>query len=452
MKKQLALVGGEPFLKSRPAKELGIFKWPVITEEDEQAALKVIRENAFSGIKYTEEFQEKFAKWLGVKHALAYPNGTMALSAAMFAIGLGAGDEIICPTKTYWGSVSQAMCFGASAVFCNINEHLVIDPDDIERCITKRTKAIMVVHYNGYPCDMDKIMSIAKKHNLYVIEDVSHAQGSLYKGKKCGTFGDINAMSMMSGKTFACGELGMVVSDNTKLYERAIAYGHYDRITPAYITESTDLFEYSHIALGGVKGRANQLCSVLGMGQLKHFDERIAECNKAMNYFFDLCEGIPGLEPDRCDTSDGSSMGGFYCAHFMYDRTKFKGLSSKRFAQALRAESENAVLAWEGGNYCLHTHNLFKTFDFFNLGKPSRIVFNDRDVREDDKYLKRSEDYELIGVPVFRKFNKEWIEKYAEVVKIVAENYEQLLEGDIDKEAGGRWHGFENAVDQQKKK
>ena len=182
---ELALFGGTPAIQNPPA---SLFKWPIMTEEDEAAALDVIRSNKFSGTDITIKFQEEFAAWQGRKYALAFTNGTASLTAAMYAIGLGMGDEIICPTKTYWGSVSQAINFGASAVFCNINDMLSIDPADIERCITPKTKALMVVHYFGYPCDMDPIMKIVEKYNLKLIEDVSHAQGGMYKGRKVGTF------------------------------------------------------------------------------------------------------------------------------------------------------------------------------------------------------------------------------------------------------------------------
>ena len=190
---KLAILGGEPVIKEEPAE---LFAWPILTEEDKAAAMDVIVRNRFSGREITEKLQEEFAAWQGRKYAIAYCNGTASLFSAMFAIGLGQGDEIICPTKTYWASISQAINFGASAVFCNIDDMLSMDPEDLERCITPRTKAIMVVHYCGYPCDMDRIMAIANKYNLIVIEDVSHAQGGLYKGKKLGTFGHVAAMSM----------------------------------------------------------------------------------------------------------------------------------------------------------------------------------------------------------------------------------------------------------------
>lgn len=434
---KLALLGGEALIQEGIPKEL--LKWPILTQEDIDAAMDVVVNNRFSGSDITVKFQEEFAEWQGSKYALAFTNGTMSLTAAMFAIGLGAGDEIICPTKTYWASISQAMNFGATVVFCNVNDMLSMDPDDLERCITPKTKAIMVVHYLGYPCDMDRIMEIARKHDLRVIEDVSHAHGSLYKGKKVGTFGDVAAMSMMSWKLFAAGEMGMLVTDDRKIYERALAYGHHDRNNEKNIIESEDLKEYMYLPLGGVKGRVNQICATLGRGQLKHFDERCAEIRKAMNAFMDELEKIPGLKPLRTDGTDGSTMGGFYMATVLYDPDVYGGLSAKRFSQAVDAEFGGSFTAWEGGNRCLHTHPLFQTYDFFKLGKPSRIAFADRDVREDDRYLKPSEEKCCFTIPWFKHYDAEWIEKCVAVYRKVAENYEQLLEGDDDKSRGGRW-------------
>jgi len=441
--KKLALLGGEP-TKMPDTPQGDLFKWPIITEEDKAGVMDVVERNRFSAYDITEQFQDEFAAWQGRKYAIAYCNGTMSLTAAMYAIGLGVGDEIICPTKTYWGSVSQAINFGASAVFCNINEMLSMDPNDLERCITPRTKAIMVVHYFSYPADMDAIMAIARKHNLYVIEDVSHAHGATYKGKKCGSFGDVAAMSMMSGKAFAAGEMGMLVTDKREIYERAMAFGHYERNNPKYVNETEDLMQYAHIALGGVKGRANQICAVLGRGQLKYYDERTAEVRRAMNYFWDQLEGLPGLRAIRTDPADPTShMGGWYAPHGAYFPEELQGLSARRFCEAVRAQGYRSC--WEGGNFCLHTHPFFKNFDLYNLGKPSRIAFNDRDVRQDDIYLKPSESRYCCSVPWFKKFDKAWIDAYAEAFRTVIENYEQLLEGDENRIQGGRWYGMENA-------
>lgn len=127
---KLAILGGERALKNVPEAEL--FKWPIIGEEDEQAALEVIRGNKYSQVDITEQFEEEFAQCIGTKHAVAYCNGTASLAAAMFAVGLGQGDEVICPTKTYWASIAQSVALGATPVFCNVDKHLSIDPAAID--------------------------------------------------------------------------------------------------------------------------------------------------------------------------------------------------------------------------------------------------------------------------------------------------------------------------------
>ena len=137
---KLALLGGQPVINE--AAPDALFHWPTMTQEDIDAAMDVIVNNKFSGTDITTKFQDEFAEWQGRKHAIAYTNGTMALAAAMFAVGLSAGDEIICTTKTYWASILQAVSLGAVPVFCNINDMLSMDPDDLERCISPKTKAI----------------------------------------------------------------------------------------------------------------------------------------------------------------------------------------------------------------------------------------------------------------------------------------------------------------------
>jgi perosamine synthetase len=302
---ELAIFGGKPAIDKKKVPD-SLFKWPIVTKEDEDAVLDVLRRGAMSGLDVTEKFEKEFAKWQKRKYAIAYCNGTMSLQAAMYACKIGAGDEIICPSKTYWASCLQAFNLGATVVFADIHPRtLCIDPDDIERCIGPRTKAIMVVHYLSHPADMDPIMAIAKKHNIYVIEDVSHAQGGMYKGRMLGTFGHVAAMSAMSGKSFATGEMGILVTDDKEMYDRAMAYCHYERNNSKYI--STDyLLKYASMPLGGVKGRVNQMCAAMGRVQLKYYDERTAEIRKAMKYFWSLLEGVPGIRAHMVDESDGS--------------------------------------------------------------------------------------------------------------------------------------------------
>ena len=445
--KKLAIFGGEPIFKDGlPQAMYDNIRWPKITDEEEQVALDVIRNNSYSSVDITEQFEKEFAAWNGTKHAIAYPNGTMALAAAMFGIGLSKGDEIICPTKTYWASIVPASIFGAVPVFCAIDEMLSLDPDDLERVISPKTKAIMVVHYCGYPADMDRIMAIANKYNLKVIEDISHAQGGLYKGKKLGTFGDVAAMSLMSTKSFSAGELGIVVTNNTRIYERVLAYGHYDRNNSKYIKESEELFDHFHIALGGVKARANQLCCAIARVQLKYYDERCAKIREAMNYMYDQLEKLPGLKPVRVDESTGSNMAGFYAPTIRYFPEELDGLSINTYLEAVNKEigkDSDFLFIVSGGNFCLHKHNFFKTFDVNNAGAPTCTANAERDVRALDDALLESEMRQCFSVPWFKTLDKELIDPVVQAFKTVTENYKELLS--IDKnnnDQGGRWHGF----------
>lgn len=334
------------------------------------------------------------------------------------------------------------MTLGASVVFANIdNETLCIDPDDIEAKITPKTKAIVVVHYCGYPCDMDRIMAIAKKHNVKVVEDVSHAQGGLYKGRKLGTIGDVGAMSLMTGKSFAIGEGGMLVTDDREIYERAIALGHYERFTKDFI-ETESLKPFAGLPLGSFKFRMHQMSSAVGRVQLKYYDERSAQIRKAMNYFWDLLEGVPGIRAHRVDEKTGSTMGGWYIPHGLYVSEELGGLSVSRFCEAVTAEGYRCSA---GANLPLHTHGLFKEADVYGDGKPTRIAFAERDVREDDKNLGPAEEIgkNLFYVPWLKRFDPELIEQYANAFKKVSKNYKELLDGDKgDPPEIGAWFFF----------
>ena len=292
-----------------------MFKWPIVTQEDENAVLAVLRRGGMSGTDVTKEFEKEYCAWSGSKYALGTCNGTAALLAAMYGCGVGRGDEVICPSITYWASCTAAYSLGATVVFAdNDMQTLCLDPRKLEAKITPRTKAIIVVHYLGHPADMDAIMEIANRHGVKVIEDVSHAQGGLYKGRKLGTIGDAAGTSLMAGKSFAIGEAGILQTDNREIYERAIALGTYERYTAADTTTEA-LKPYCGLPMGGYKHRMHQLSSAMGRVQLKYYDDRCIEIRKAINYFWDLLEGVPGIRAHRVDESTGSNMAGWYRPH-----------------------------------------------------------------------------------------------------------------------------------------
>ncbi len=428
----LALFGG-PKAVTRDAGDL--FTWPIITRDDEAAVLDVLRRGVMSGNEVAKAFEGEFAAWIGRRFALTYPNGTEALRAAMWACGIAAGDEIICPSVTYWASAAPALSLGASVHFADIDpDTLCIAPADIEHRIGPRTRAIVVVHYLGHPCDMDPILAIARRHSLKVIEDVSHAHGALYKGRMCGTFGDVAAMSLMTGKSLPAGEGGMLVTDDRLIYERCISYGFYERTGAASRFNAVDaqitldeLKPYVGIPIGGYKHRINQTCAAMGRVQLKSYDARMGEIQKAMNRFWDLLEGTPGLRAHRPAKGSGSTMGGWYAAHGLYRSAELGGLPCSRFCEAVRAEGVDACSP--GANRPLHLHPLFHTADLFRQGKPTVIAFGQRDVRQGPGTLPVAESIDSISfyIPWFKHDRPDIIAEYAAAFRKVAEHAKELM-------------------------
>jgi len=430
---ELALLGGKPAVTMDAG---DLFAWPIVTEEDERAVLEVLRRGAMSESDVTKQFEQEFGEWIGLEHVLGCCNGTAAIVEAMWACGVGAGDEVICPSMTYWASAIPALTLGAAVNFTEIDpDSLCIDPGDIKHRICPRTKAIVVVHQCGYPCDMDPIMQIARDHGVKVIEDVSHAQGGLYKGRMLGTIGDVGVMSMMSGKSLAAGEAGIVATNDRAIYERCTAFGHYGRTgwTTRYADPQTeisdkDLLRYAGVPIGGVKHRMNQLCSAMGRVQLKSYDKRIAEIQSGMNRFWDLLEDVPGIVAHRPAKDSGSTMGGWYNPRGLFRGEQLGGLSCAKFCEAVRAEG--VEMCWPGANFPLHTHALFHTGDLFRTGKPTMTAWTERDVRQGPGSLPVSERIHEIayGIPWFKHDRADQIAQYAAAYRKVAARAGELLE------------------------
>jgi dTDP-4-amino-4,6-dideoxygalactose transaminase len=425
-----AVLGGEPALSGDNER---LFHWPIVTSEDERAVIDVLRAGSMSAWDITEQFETEWGLYLGTRFNLAHCNGTMALLAAMYGVGVGRGDEIIVPSITYWASGLQAMLLGATPVFAEIHpESLCIDPAGIEKLITPRTKAIVVVHYCGHPADMDPIMEIACRRNIKVIEDVSHAQGSLYKGRMCGSMGDVAGVSMMTGKSLAIGEAGMLSTNDRSIYERAVALCHYERcaeqvLEPTLRRIVAPAHARTSMPLAGLKGRVNQTCSAMGRVQLKYYPQRILEIQSAINRFWDLLEGTPGLRPHRCNLQEGSTMGGWYNPLGHYAPEELGGLPVGMFVDAVNAEGSSRT--FRGSNYPLHLHAVMRDADTYHDGKPTRIAFAGRDVREAIGSMPVTEGLHArcIGIPYFKHDEPQLIEQYANAFKKVAHSAEKLV-------------------------
>jgi len=422
----LALLGGPQAVRSDPG---DMFTWPIITAEDEQAVLDVLRVGGMSSTEVTVQFEAELAAWHDVRHALCTNTGTNALLAAMWACGVGVGDEIIAPSLTYWASALPVFSLGGTVVFAEVQaDTITLDPADLEHRITERTKAIVPVHYAGYPADMDPIMELAERYGLKVIEDVSHAQGGLYKGRLLGTIGHIGAMSIMSGKSLACGEGGFLITRDSELYERAVAFGHYERTAQL---EHPALKPFAGLPWGGAKHRMHQLSSAVGRVQLRHYRDRMEEIQRAMNHFWDLLQGVPGLKAHRPATGSGSTMGGWYAAHGIYRAEELGGLDIHPFVEAVRAEGAPTSA---GANSPLHLHPLLNEADIYGHGRPTRIANSDRDLRQGPGSLPVTESIPTTcySIPWFKHHRPAIIAEYAEAFRKAAENADALHATDDD--------------------
>ncbi|MBP5640618.1 MAG: DegT/DnrJ/EryC1/StrS family aminotransferase [Victivallales bacterium] len=426
---KLAIFGGTPVISESEHDE-SLFHWPIVNDAMRKAQEKVLNDGNMSGTNISKEFEAKFAEWNGVKYALSHNTGTNSLLAARYGIGLGPGDEMICSPVTYWASAVPALSLGATVVFCDVDPTTAcISPESFEAHITPRTKAVMVVHYCAHPADMDPIMAIARKHGIKVIEDVSHAQGGHYKGRMLGTIGDVAGMSLMSGKSFAIGEAGMMITNDFEIYRRAIRFGHYDRISSVYSPE--EFAATNIVPFGGQKFRMHQVSAAIGLEQLKKYESERAEIDKAMKYFWNGIKDVKGFKMVY-PTWENSDKAGWYATFFKYDSKCYDGISNVTFSKALNAELSNKFGFSYGCNFPLHHSSVFFTEDIYGHGRPTASVNLPQGVDPKaltgDLPIADTINNQVLREPWFKHFRPAMIDRYIEVVHKVADNYKNLLD------------------------
>lgn len=271
------VLGGE---KSVTLDHASANRWPLLTHEDEEAVLRVMRDGNISTHPVIRELEQDYRRLTGRRYALAHNNGTAGLLAAFFALGLKPGDEVIVPSATFWASVVPMLWLGAVPIFCESeSERLGPDPEDIEKKITSRTKAIVVVHLWGLPAKMAEIKAVARKHNLKIVEDASHAHGATWNGQPCGSLGDISVFSLQGDKLAPGGEGGILLCDAYEYYERATCLGDITRIielqTPARRFAATSF---------GIKTRIAPLSAAIARVQLKQLAAHNQSRNQNLEY------------------------------------------------------------------------------------------------------------------------------------------------------------------------
>ncbi len=260
---------------------------PVISEQSKKNLKKAVDTGWLSSSgPFVRQFEEEFAGYLGVKHAITVSNGTAALHVALLALGIGRGDEVIVPAFTMGATWMAVMYTGAKPVFVDCElETYNIDPDLIKKKITKRTRAIIPVHIYGQACDMDAINKIAKKHKLLVIEDAAEALGGEYRGRKCGTLSDIACFSFYANKIVTAGEGGMIVTNNAKWAREA------ERFKDLY---HSDKKRFIHEKLG-YNFRMTNLQAAVGLGELKNIKKYLAKKQWMAELYEKGLRGVRGI-------------------------------------------------------------------------------------------------------------------------------------------------------------
>jgi len=245
---------------------------PFLGKEEKRAVLKVLDSGFLAQGPKVEEFEKRFAKYIGAKYAIATSSGTTALHIALLAHGIKKGDEVITSPFTFIASVNAILYCGAKPVFVDIGEDFNINPDLIEKKITKKTKAILPVHLFGYPADMAKIMKIAKKYNLVVVEDACQAHGASIQGRKVGSFGT-GSFSFYPTKNMTTGEGGMITTNDKRIVEKAMLLRNHGM-----------KIKYRHEILG-FNFRMTDIVAAIGLEQLKKLEKFNKKRISNANYF-----------------------------------------------------------------------------------------------------------------------------------------------------------------------
>ncbi|WP_201578200.1 DegT/DnrJ/EryC1/StrS family aminotransferase [Psychrobacter okhotskensis] len=351
--------------------------WPSFTQAEADAVSQVLLSNKVNYWTGQEcrQFEQEFADWSDSEYAIALGNGTLALDVALQALEIGAGDEVIVTPRTFIASISSVVNAGATPVFADVDEATGnITPESIAAVLTDKTKGIVCVHLAGWPCDMDGIMALADKHNLYVIEDCAQAHGATYKGRSVGSIGHIGAWSFCQDKIMTTGgEGGMVTTNDEQLWRKMWAYkDHGKSYAAVYETEHPPGYRWLHESFG-TNWRMTEMQGVIGRIQLERMSDWTAKRTANAQAILDACAGweakgylsVPRLE----ETPEFSGSKHAYYKLYVYVRPENlpDGWSRDRIIQEI---NDQGVPCFSGSASEVY---LEKAFDHTGLRPASRL-------------------------------------------------------------------------------
>jgi dTDP-4-amino-4,6-dideoxygalactose transaminase len=332
--RRLALEGGAPVRRQPFA------PWPDFAADEIEAVAAVLRSgkvNYWTG-EQSQEFEREFAQFVGVRYSVALANGTAALELALHALGIGSGDEVVVPCKTFIASASCVVRVGATPVVADIDpDSQNITAESIEKVLTSRTKAIIAVHLAGWPCEMDEILTLAKERGLRVVEDCAQCVGARYKGRTTGSMGDIGAFSFCQDKIITTGgEGGMLVTDSRELWEKAWSYKDHGKSYAAVFEREHPLgFRWLHESFG-TNWRITETQSAIGRLQLMKLPQWLAVRRRNAALLSHGLATVPGL---RLALPPAHSEHAYY-KYYAFIRTEMlrPEWNLERILEALNAE------------------------------------------------------------------------------------------------------------------
>ena len=336
---KLAVDGGTPVFNGKKASEFAP-SWPIAYPETEEHLLSVFRSGKWGGYGlYEQRLMTDFAAWQGAKYSAWMANGTVTLECALISLGVGPGDEVIVPGVSWIATAEAPIYAGATPVIVDIDpDTLCIDPARIEEAITPRTKAIIPVHLFSAVCDMEKIMAIAKKHNLFVIEDCAHSHGARQHGIGTGSFGEYGSFSFQLSKLMTAGEGGCCTTNDLELLDRVFRASHIgnSKIHPNEMPETGFICH---------QYRFTEFQAAVIWVQLKHQDELKARRAESMKQIELAIKDTPGVKTQKSSYDDDERV--YYFPTIMIDPERLKpGISRESVIAALEAEGVSMNIGW----------------------------------------------------------------------------------------------------------
>ena len=368
-KNVLAHYGGEKTITKQ-------FPWPIFSD-DELNGVKSVIESREWGVSASEDsavavFEKDFAKYTGVKYAFSIANGSVALRVALIASGVKPGDEVIVPAMSFIATASIVAEANCVPVFVDIEPGTYnLDPEKIEAAITNKTKAIIPVHFGGHPCDMDRIMEIAKKHNLFVIEDACHGHGGSHKGRKLGSIGDAGCFSFQTSKNMSAGEGGIITTNSSEIYEKLYALKNVGRKPGGKW--------YEHFYLG-CNYRLTQFQGAILSSQLARLDAQNKLRAENAAYLDSLLKDVQGISP--LEVSSYVTEHAYHLYILKYDKSKFNNLTKAEFSDLLNSEG---VPCFMGYPEPLYKQPVFQNKEFLCYAIPESADYTNVHLPETEK-------------------------------------------------------------------